>query len=159
MKISENANRSSVLKLNRGSMKRFINYNFGLDEVSANSPTGDTSGQGDDDSSKDLFDMVCNQRFSGIDDDVDEEIGAAAEGKAKENNACDDDEQDEDEDPWATRTKQIEFSSNVSETTDPTQNETGKGSKSSSDFDEDVKPDAKMEVDVVQDTDRKYRIP
>merc|ERR1719167_272428 len=84
-----------------GSMKRLASINFGLDEV-----TG-SSGE-EEKEQRDLFEVVCKQRFSGFDDD-DGDIG-----KRKTQLAEDSDElTSEEEDPWESRTKEIEFGSNL----------------------------------------------
>ena len=82
-------------------MKRLASINFGLDEV-----TG-SSGE-EEKEQRDLFEVVCKQRFSGVDDD-DDDIG-----KRKTQLAEDSDElTSEEEDPWESRTKEIEFGSNL----------------------------------------------
>lgn len=61
----------------RGSMKRFLNFNFGLDEVSGASGSTGNDDEGDEGEEggghkegkehggggADLFDMVCKERF------------------------------------------------------------------------------------------------
>ena len=84
-------------------MKRLASINFGLDEV-----TGSPSSGGQEKEQRDLFDVVCKQRFSGVDDDEME--------KPKENIGDDSDErgtEEEEDDPWESRTKEIEFGSNL----------------------------------------------
>ena len=82
-------------------MKRLASINFGLDEV-----TG-SSGE-EEKEQRDLFEVVCKQRFSGVDDDDD------STDKCKNTLAEDSDEvTSEEEDPWESRTKNIEFGSNL----------------------------------------------
>ena len=82
-------------------MKRLASINFGLDEV-----TGSTGEE--EKEQRDLFEVVCKQRFSGVDDDDD------GTDKCKNTLAEDSDEvTSEEEDPWESRTKNIEFGSNL----------------------------------------------
>ena len=82
-------------------MKRLASINFGLDEV-----TGSPSSNEDEKEQRDLFEVVCKQRFSEVhDDDMD---------KSKENISDDSEETaTEEDDPWESRTKEIEFGSNL----------------------------------------------
>ena len=81
-------------------MKRLASINFGLDEV-----TGSPSNE-DEKEQRDLFEVVCKQRFSGVDDDDME--------KSKENISDDsEDTATEEDDPWESRTKEIAFGSNL----------------------------------------------
>ena len=94
-------------------MKRFLNFNFGLDEVSGPSGSEDKS-EGGAPEGKDLFDMVCKDRFSSIDNEEEEEtMEEDVEGSKKERKgrpgANSSDEEEEVEDPWAARTKEIKF--------------------------------------------------
>ena len=87
-----------IFNMNSGSMKRLASINFGLDEV-----TG-SSGE-EEKEQRDLFEVVCKQRFSGADDDIE---------KCKDKLGDDsDDLTTEEEDPWESRTKEIEFGSNL----------------------------------------------
>merc|ERR1719167_1054797 len=146
-----------------GSMKRLASINFGLDEV-----TG-SSGE-EEKEQRDLFEVVCKQRFSGVDDD-DDDIG-----KRKTQLAEDSDElTSEEEDPWESRTKEIEFGSNLfssgpaldsssgaAVTTDNhPRNPTSKPDSPIKNKDEEksinahqqASEDSKMDTDVVQDSD------
>ena len=117
-----------------GSMKRFLNFNFGLDEVSVSDEKGAEGGSGETgETGKDLFDMVCKDRFSSIDNDE--------EGEEKQTDSGD----EEDEDPWASRTKEIKF--DIAGTSDGGKGETSKAEKAGSSDDEDGKDGTKMEVD------------
>ena len=82
-------------------MKRLASINFGLDEVSG------SSGE-EEKEQRDLFEVVCKQRFSGVDNDDDD--------LDKRNNQLAEDSDEvtsEEEDPWESRTKEIEFGSNL----------------------------------------------
>ena len=82
-------------------MKRLASINFGLDEV-----TGSPSSNEDEKEQRDLFEVVCKQRFSGVHGDDME--------KSKENISDDsEDTATEEDDPWESRTKEIEFGSNL----------------------------------------------
>jgi len=83
-----------------GSMKRLASINFGLDEV-----TGSPSSNEDEKEQRDLFEVVCKQRFSGVHDDDME--------KSKENSEDSEETATEEDDPWESRTKEIEFGSNL----------------------------------------------
>jgi len=98
-----------------GSMKRFLNFNFGLDEVSVSdekvseSAAAEAEAAASSEAGKDLFDMVCKDRFSGgIDDDENDDEDTEDESP-KKSGGSDDDEDGECEDPWASRTKEIKF--------------------------------------------------
>ena len=93
-------------------MKRFLNFNFGLDEVSGPSGRDDEKGEdGGAPDGKDLFDMVCKDRFSSIDneEEMEEDEGKKADESKGVSNSSDEDEEEEVEDPWAARTKEIKF--------------------------------------------------
>ena len=82
-------------------MKRLASINFGLDEV-----TGSPTSNEEEKEQRDLFEVVCKQRFSGIDEDMDrskENIGDDSEETTTEN----------EDDPWESRTKEIGFGSNL----------------------------------------------
>jgi len=137
-------------------MKRFLNFNFGLDEVSGSSAGG--GGGTDDDGGekaeggaggadgKDLFDVVCKDRFGSIDNEeeaaMDEEESEKKESKAE--NSSDEDEDEEVEDPWAARTKEIKFAESDSPSKDGAQADGVEGGKV---------PETKMEVDDEEDDD------
>ena len=83
-------------------MKRLASINFGLDEV-----TGSPSSAEEEKEQRDLFEAVCKQRFSGVGEDCVE--------KSKDSTSDDSEETatEDDEDPWESRTKEIEFGSNL----------------------------------------------
>ena len=82
-------------------MKRLASINFGLDEVTG-SPSSD-----EDKEQRDLFEVVCKQRFSGADEDETEKQ------KDPTDEDSDDKDTEEEDDPWESRTKEIEFGTNL----------------------------------------------
>ena len=78
-------------------MKRLASINFGLDEVTGSSDQEEKE-------QRDLFEVVCKQRFSG-----EEDVGKRKDKLGEDS----DDLTSEEEDPWESRTKEIEFGSNL----------------------------------------------
>merc|ERR1712029_1170437 len=156
-------------------MKRFLNFNFGLDEVSGSASATSASAAGNDDTSdiekaesgngqdgdagaadngKDLFDMVCKDRFGSIDGGEEatmedassakkEPVKSAVEANSSEGSSEEDEEEEEVEDPWAARTKEIKFAAGSPEA----------ASKEAKTDPVEKVPETKMEVDEEEDDD------
>ena len=82
-------------------MKRLASINFGLDEV-----TGSPSSLEQEKEQRDLFEVVCKQRFSGVEDDE-------MENSKEIIDDSDERSTEEEDDPWESKTKEIEFGSNL----------------------------------------------
>ena len=83
-------------------MKRLASINFGLDEVTGSPSSGD-----EDKEQRDLFEVVCKQRFSEVDENE------ADKQKDTTDEDSDDKDTEEEDDPWESRTKEIEFGANL----------------------------------------------
>ena len=83
-------------------MKRLASINFGLDEVTGSPSSGD-----EDKEQRDLFEVVCKQRFSEVDENE------ADKQKDTTDEDSDDKDTEEEDDPWESRTKEIEFGTNL----------------------------------------------